>query len=73
MSLSKASGGRSPPYGNTKMRRFMICNILWLLVMVGMAAAWWWDRSGLANRLKNAKFAIEHQKNTIEELSGEKR
>ena len=54
------------------MRRFMICNVLWLLVVLVMSAAWWWDRSGLANRLKNAQFAIEHQKKTIEELSAEK-
>jgi hypothetical protein len=52
------------------MKRFMIRDLIWLLLLVVTAAAWWWDRSGLANRLKNAQFAIEHQKKTIEELSG---
>jgi hypothetical protein len=46
-----------------------IRDVVWAIAMLLLAGAWWWDRSGLANSLKNARFAIEHQREVIESLS----
>ena len=43
-------------------------DIVWGIALLLVAAAWWWDRSGLANSLKNARFAIEHQRQLIDTL-----
>jgi hypothetical protein len=48
------------------MFRFTIRDVLWLMVVVGMAIAWWWDsfrleRERSAFREAEATFAIEHQ------------
>ena len=52
------------------MLHFTIRDMLWLTVVGVLAAAWWWDRSGLAMNLRNCRYVLEQQRQTINELSG---
>jgi hypothetical protein len=51
------------------MFHLTIRDLVWLMLLLLMAGAWWWDRSGLANNLKNCRFVLEQQRATIAELS----
>jgi hypothetical protein len=52
------------------MFRTMLLNAIYLLILAAMAVAWWFDRSKLANDLKNCRFTLKHQRETIQALTG---
>ena len=52
------------------MLRFTLRDVLWLVVVVALVAIWVLDRWLLTNTIKNCRFVIEHQRQTINELSG---
>ena len=51
------------------MLRFTTRDALWLVALLIVAGAWWLDRSLLALNLSNCRFALEHQRQTIDELA----
>jgi len=51
------------------MFRITIRDVIWLLAMVVLAFAWFVDHWLLNNHLKSCRFAVEHQRKTIDELS----
>ena len=55
------------------MLRFTLVNVFYLLVLAAITVAWWFDRSKLANDLKNCRFTLEHQRETIQSLSGQEK
>ena len=53
------------------MIRLQMRDVLWTLVIVVLCAAWGVDHWLLASKLKNCRFALEHLRQTISELSNE--
>lgn len=53
------------------MIRFMTRDVLWVVATAILCAAWAIDHWLLANTLKNCRFALEHQRQTINELSNQ--
>jgi hypothetical protein len=51
------------------MFRFTLRDGLWLVVLLLSGGGWWLDRSLLATNLKNCRFVLEQQRETIRELS----
>jgi len=51
------------------MFRITIRDVLWLLAMAVLSFAWWVDHWLLTSHLKSCRFALEHQRQTIDELS----
>jgi hypothetical protein len=51
------------------MFRITIRDVIWLLAMVLLSFAWFVDHCLLMNHLKSCRFALEHQRQTIDELS----
>ena len=51
------------------MPRITFRDAIYLLALALLAAIWWFDRSMLANSLKNCRFALELQRQTIESLN----
>ena len=53
------------------MPRFTFRDAFYLFALALLSAIWWFDRSMLANSLKNCRFAVELQRQTIESLSAQ--
>jgi hypothetical protein len=53
------------------MFRITIRDVIWLLAMAVLSFAWFVDHWLLASQLRSCRFAVEHQRKTIDELSGQ--
>ena len=51
------------------MFRITIRDVVWLLAMAALSFAWFVDHWLLTSHLKSCRFALEHQRQAIDQLS----